>query len=55
MWGVKLKATNEQRKKTNENHRHREQYGGYQKEEGMGQLRVKVDQIYNDGGRFEFG
>ena len=35
MWDLKLKATKEQtRKKPNENHRHRQHYGGYQREGG---------------------
>ena len=35
MWDIKLKATNEQiRTETKEAHRHRQQYGVYQKERG---------------------
>ena len=35
MWDIKLKATHEQTRKT-KTHRHRQQYGGYQKEGGWG-------------------
>ena len=54
MWDIKLKATNEQIRKTN-THRYRQQYGGYQKEQGMGVVKGKGGQIHGDGRRFDFG
>ena len=52
MWDTKLKATNEQTRHT-KTHRHRQEYGGYQRERvwGVG----KGSQIYSDGRRFDFG
>ena len=47
MWDIKLKATNTQTRKTKKKaYRHRQQYGGYQREEG-GQG-SKGGQIYGD-------
>ena len=55
MWDIKLKATNEHKIKETNTHRHRQEYGGDQREGGWGTVKGKGGQIYGDGRRFDFG
>ena len=49
MWVMKLTATNEQTRKPNKTHRHRQQYNGYQREGGLGVVSGKGDQYMVTG------
>ena len=48
MWDIKLKATNEQTRITNKTHRHRQWFGGDQREGGGGAVKGKGGQLYDD-------
>ena len=55
MWDIKQKATNDKQGKQTKAHRHRQQYGGYQRERELGVLKGRGGQVYGDGRRFDFG
>ena len=45
---------NKQEKQT-KSHRHRKQYGGYQREGGRGIVKGEGGQVHGEGRRFDFG
>ena len=55
IWDIKLKITREQARQQTKTPRHRQEYGGYDREEDMGTgTKGKDGQTYGDR-RFDFG
>ena len=54
MGDIKLKATNEQQEKQTKTHSHRQRYGGYQREGGLGDSEGKGVK-HGDRSLFDFG